>query len=205
MATTPLVTTPAEATAHTESRAVDTGRAVATLVEAFAEDPVVRWFFPDATGYLTAFPEVLRLTSDGAAPAGTIDLLDGGTGAAIWHRPGTASPDEALAGLVATYIPTSRHATVYGFLEQMSGHHPDSATVWYLPFVGVVPTRQGQGHGSVLLQGGLARVDRDGLPAYLEASSARNRALYERHGFEAVGEIRVADSPPMWPMLRRPR
>ncbi len=50
-----------------------------------------------------------------------------------------------------------------------------------------------------------ARADVDTLPAYLEASSPRNRALYERHGFEVTGEIQVADSPPLWPMLRRPR
>jgi hypothetical protein len=49
---------------------------------------------------------------------------------------------------------------------------------------------------------GLARADRDGLPAYLEASAPRNRALYERHGFEVVGEIQAGDSPPLWPMLR---
>lgn len=201
----PLVTTPTEITTDAASGGLDTERAIATLVAAFAADPVVRWFFPDATDYLTAFPEVLRLTSDAATPAGTVDLLDGAGAAAIWHQPGTASADEALGDLVATSVPPTRHTTVYEFLERMSTHHPDPAMVWYLPFVGVDPTRQGEGRGSVLVQGGLARADRDGLPAYLEASSPRNRALYERHGFEVTGEIQVADSPPMWPMLRSPR
>ena len=48
-------------------------------------------------------------------------------------------------------------------------------------------------------------VDRDGLPAYLESSNPANISLYERHGFEVMGRIRVADSPVMTPMLRRPR
>jgi hypothetical protein len=26
-----------------------------------------------------------------------------------------------------------------------------------------------------------------------------------RHGFKVIGDIQMADSPPMWPMLRRPR
>jgi hypothetical protein len=52
----------------------------------------------------------------------------------------------------------------------------------------------------------LERCDREGLPAYLEASSPRNRALYERHGFVVVEEMRLAkDSPPLWRMWRKPR
>lgn len=52
----------------------------------------------------------------------------------------------------------------------------------------------------------LERCDREGLPAYLEASSARNRALYLRHGFEVVEEVHLpADGPPVWLMWRNPR
>jgi RimJ/RimL family protein N-acetyltransferase len=56
-----------------------------------------------------------------------------------------------------------------------------------------------------LLSPTLARCDRDGLPAYLEASSERSAALYERLGFEHVRELRLAGSPPLWLMLRPPR
>lgn len=189
----------------TPQTATDIDRAAATLVVAFAADPVVRWLLPTAGRYVAAFEEVVRLTSEAATPSGTVDLLDDGAGAAIWHAPGTASPDEELAALVETHVAVDRHADVFAFLEQMSIHHPDSESVWYLPFVGVDPTRQGEGHGSALLRTGLARADGDGLSAYLEATSPRNRALYERHGFEVTGEIRVADSPPLWPMMRLPR
>jgi len=56
-----------------------------------------------------------------------------------------------------------------------------------------------------LLRHALQLVDRDKLPAYLEATSAGSRRLYERHGFETTGEIQTADSPPLWPMLRKPQ
>jgi len=56
-----------------------------------------------------------------------------------------------------------------------------------------------------LLQTAIARCDAEGLPAYLESTNPRNRPLYERHGFEAVGEIRIGDCPPIVPMLRRAR
>jgi hypothetical protein len=51
----------------------------------------------------------------------------------------------------------------------------------------------------------LQACDRQKVLAYLEATSPQNVLLYERHGFEALGSIQVADSPPVVPMLRKPR
>ena len=48
------------------------------------------------------------------------------------------------------------------------------------------------------------RADREGVPAYIEASSVRSAALYERLGFEHIEELRVGGSPPLWLMLRQP-
>jgi hypothetical protein len=39
----------------------------------------------------------------------------------------------------------------------------------------------------------------------MEATSPRNRRLFERHGFETDGAIRAGASPPVWPMVRAPR
>ncbi|MCH8850635.1 MAG: GNAT family N-acetyltransferase, partial [Chloroflexi bacterium] len=77
--------------------------------------------------------------------------------------------------------------------------------VWYLAMIGVDPARQGLGLGSALLAHTLAEVDREAKPAYLEASSERSRDLYARHGFEVIGTIQVADSPTMFPMVRKAR
>jgi hypothetical protein len=37
----------------------------------------------------------------------------------------------------------------------------------------------------------LERCDREMIPAYLEASASRNRALYARNGFEVVEEVQL--------------
>jgi GNAT superfamily N-acetyltransferase len=179
--------------------AADPQQTIATLVVAFDADPIVRWFLPKTSAYLTTFPRLLQLLGDVAFPAGTADLAADGAAAAIWHPPGATADQEATEALFGTALAGREDA--FAFLEQMEIHHPTDPH-WYLPFIGVDPLHQGQGHGSRLLEHGLARCDRDGLPAYLEASSPRNRALYERHGFESFAEIRVADSPPLWPMLR---
>jgi GNAT superfamily N-acetyltransferase len=85
--------------------------------------------------------------------------------------------------------------------ESKHPHEPH----YYLPFAGVEPGWQGRGIGAALLRPVLERCDRDGMPAYLEATAPRNRALYERNGFETTDVIELPKKgPPMWLMWREP-
>ena len=88
--------------------------------------------------------------------------------------------------------------------EAMEEYHPEESC-WYLPLIAVDPLYQSQGLGSQLMKHALNRIDEDGLPAYLESSNPRNMSLYERHGFEVMGQIQIGTSPPIHPMLRSAR
>ena len=49
----------------------------------------------------------------------------------------------------------------------------------------------------------LSQVDAAGVPAYLESSNERNVPLYERHGFQVVGEHQaLGRGPTIWRMWR---
>jgi hypothetical protein len=51
----------------------------------------------------------------------------------------------------------------------------------------------------------LSQVDSAGLPAYLESSNERNLSLYQRHGFDVVGEhLALGRGPTIWRMWRQP-
>jgi ribosomal protein S18 acetylase RimI-like enzyme len=76
---------------------------------------------------------------------------------------------------------------------------------WHLAVIGADPIHRGRGLGAALLRHALERIDREGHFAYLESSNPANLSLYERHGFEVTGTIRVGDAPPMFPMVRKPR
>ena len=89
-------------------------------------------------------------------------------------------------------------------LEQMAAAHPEEPH-WHLAFIGVDPAHQGRGLGAALLAHTLERIDQQHLHAYLESSNRANISLYRRHGFDVIREIRVGGSPPVFPMLRRPR
>lgn len=180
---------------------VDQEQAIAAVVAAFVSDPVLRWVYPSAARYLTWFPRLVEAFGGAAFATESADCAEGYCGTALWVAPGSEPDEEAIGALLEGSIDEDRQEAAFAFLGQMDEHHPKEP-VWYLPFIGVDPGHQSRGHGSALLKIGLARADRDGLSSYLEASAPRNRALYERHGFELVGEIQAGDSPPLWPMLR---
>ena len=186
------------------SSTTEDDRAIATLTTAFAGDAVTRWVLRDAHLYLTYWPQLIQAFAGAAFAGGTADSIDDHGGVALWLAPGVASDDEAMGALAVEAIPEAEQDEVFAFMGQMAEFHPQEPH-WYLPLIGVDTTKQSRGYGSALLVHALARCDQDGLPAYLEASSPRNKSLYERHGFEEIGVIQAGSSPPMWPMLRRSR
>jgi ribosomal protein S18 acetylase RimI-like enzyme len=91
-----------------------------------------------------------------------------------------------------------------GLLAAIERRHPRGAH-YYFSNIGVAPEAQGRGLGSKLMCPTLDRCDKEGLPAYLEASSERNAALYERLGFQCTEVLRFAGSPPLRLMMRPPQ
>jgi GNAT superfamily N-acetyltransferase len=188
----------------TVSPTTDDDRAIATLTTAFANDAVTRWVLRDPRLYLTYWPRLIEAFAGAAFTGGTADSIDDCGGVALWLAPGVLSDDEAMGSLAVEAIPEHEQEEVFAFMGQMAEFHPQEPH-WYLPLIGVDTTKQSRGYGSALLIHALARCDQNGLPAYLEASSPRNKSLYQRHGFDEVGVIQAGSSPPMWPMLRKPR
>ena len=178
--------------------------ATGIITLAFASDPVARWTYPDPDQYLEHFPEFVRAFAGKSFSEGTAYLAPDGGGAALWLGPGIQPNEDELLGLVWSSMSDEVQRDLFPLFEQMAAFHPNEPH-WYLPMIGVEPSRQGSGVGSALLQHTLATCDADGLPAYLESTNPKNIPLYERFGFEQIGVIRSGDAPPMFPMLRRPQ
>ena len=148
----------------------DRERAVATLTMAFAADPVVRWVFRDSRAYSSLWPPFIDAYEGAAFGRGTGQAIGDFGAVALWLPPGVHSDDATMEALAREGADASTRADLDGFLSEMDRHHP-SVDVWYLPLIGVDPPSQGQGFGSALLRHALEVVDRDGVPAYLEATS----------------------------------
>lgn len=173
-----------------------------TIGLAMVADPSVRWVFRKSRQYLDAVgPATLAFGGRAALAEGTAFVVGDFLGAAIWVPPGVAYDEDAMGAILERHVDADRLATVGALFEEMASYHPREPH-WHLTLIGVDPAFHRQGLGGRLLAHSLARIDASGAPAYLEATSAVNRALYERHGFEALAEIVVGSSPPMYPMLR---
>ncbi len=176
----------------------ETGDLVAVVMLAFSTDPFVRWLLPDPTQFVTSFTQLTRLHGERTATAGGAYALADGRGAAFWYPPGVHPDGQALGAILEAAGIVERVASVW---EQVAAYEPTEPH-WYLRQIGVDPALQRNGSGGALLAAGLADIDRRREPAYLEATSAGSRAFYERHDFTVLGEVRLGDSPPLWPMLR---
>ena len=179
-------------------------RCLAALVTAFAGDPLLRWMLPDPATYLAFFPRVGEFYGGRAFEHDAAFCTDDFTAVALWLPPGVEPDMDALGGVMEQAVDPSRHEEVFGLLEQVGHAHPEEPH-WFLPAIGVDPRHQGHGYGSALLERSLEPCDQDNAIAYLEASNPRNVPLYERFGFEVVGEIQMGSSPVVTPMVRPPR
>ena len=190
-----------------KARPTDAAAVASALAAAFTDDPVFRWILPDDTARPAATRAFFDLVVEILAPHDdTWTTTAGVTGAALWVPAGRAPMSDDRADRFAAELTQlcaphgDRILELIGLMDQLHPHEPHE----YLWFVGVVPAAQGRGLGSALITPVLQRADRAGHPAYLEATSPHNKALYERHGFRAAAPFAVAGGPPMWPMWRDP-
>src|SRR5215207_1926334 len=157
----------------------DEPRVAELIVSAFETDPAARWMYPDIWDYRVHFAEFMRVFGGRAFASGTAHVLQDFAGAALWLPPGVSPDDEGVMAFIVDTTPKELQASLMAVFEEMSSYHPTEAH-WHLPLIGVHPF--------------LRTCDEQGLPAYLESSNPENIPLYERHGFEVLGKIRVGSS-----------
>ena len=73
--------------------------------------------------------------------------------------------------------------------DRFDAAHPREVPHYYLSLLATHPSHTGRGLGMALLAESLARMDREGMPSYLESSNPANDHRYERLGFAKIGEF----------------
>lgn len=186
-----------------EATTDDVHRLKATLSEAFHDDPIFGWLMPDEQHRLARLRRFFAIQLRHVAlPHGFVWTSSDLAGAILTMPPGQwRTPPRTVLAHAATFGRYQLRAA--RLLVAIESRHPREPH-YYIAEIGVHPEMQGKGLGSALMQPTLDRCDREGLPAYLEASSERSAALYERLGFRITRKLRVAGSPPLRLMLRPP-
>jgi GNAT superfamily N-acetyltransferase len=182
----------------------DLDHAIATLVLAFATDPVARWMYDGPHQYLRHIPRLFRALGTSSFDAGAAQRTSDGLGVALWLPPGVHGDDGPIEAVIAESIAGEKQGDVCAVFERTEHYRPTEPH-WYLSLIGVEALHRNKGCGAALLQHGLRQCDREHRPAYLWSSNPLNTSLYERHGFEIVGTIQVGSSPSIFPMMRHAR
>lgn len=178
----------------------------ASLVAAFADDPIVTWSFPRPDRRPRGSSRFFELALEHHVPQEVTWTAGDGEGGALWALPGRwHRPAMATLRLCLGCAPSigRRAPRVAWGLSGVERRHPAEPHL-YLAVLGVHPSAQGRGLGSALLAPGLALCDEDRLPAYLETGKEENLSFYARHGFRVIDELRLPSGPRVWRMWREP-
>jgi GNAT superfamily N-acetyltransferase len=201
----------------TAARLADAGevRALsAPMAESFADEPTMSWLLSQRIRRSARRNLLFRLEletyilpHDGFAVTADDGRRGGLVGGCLvlppdrWRMPAAVNGRTAMRRLLAYGTGLPRAIRMQ---KVMAAHHADEPH-YYVRWVGVRPELRGQGLGTALMQPALDRFDRDGVAAYIEASSERSAALYARRGFVHLGRLDLPEgAPPVWPMRRPP-
>jgi GNAT superfamily N-acetyltransferase len=181
------------------------------MARAFYDDPPFVWMLPDSATRLERERRFFTTLVRGEALAhGGVDVacVDSEiAGAAIWLPPGHWQPGLAeflrtAPGFLRAFGRRSMAAAAFN--QAMLRAHPREPH-WYLYLIGLDPARQGTGLAGALLRSRLDKCDRDGQPAYLEATRTTSVPLYQHFGFQPTGNPELPEgAPPLTAMWRPP-
>lgn len=177
-------------------------RAISTLVLGFANDPLLRWLWPEPNLYLNFMPRLVIAEAGQAFELGTAHMEKNCLGVALWLPPGTKLDEDALLALDKESVPKEIREDLHKALEEVDQYRPKEPH-WYLVEAAVDPCCHSRGIGTALLEFGLAKCDESGSMAFLESTNPKNITLYERLGFKVQKEVKIADGPSLFPMTRQ--
>jgi GNAT superfamily N-acetyltransferase len=184
--------------------------AARTLAHAFKDDPIINYIYPNANDQETKLPylyqSLLRLFLGYAHIYITSDRVEG---IAVWRsykKTNLSFRQFLLSGALwpalRIGISAAKRITLFDYIE--SKHKkPVPSPHWYLDVLGVAPQFQGQGFAGKLLRGMLLRIEKEGIPCYLETEKEKNILFYQHFNFKVIDEFTVPGTPVrLWAMLR---
>lgn len=188
----------------------DAPSAIATLVQAFARDPLMLYLFahhPDGigAGIQTFFSILLRARIALAMPADVLTKDGEVLGATMGYDTSRPTWPAPLAEEWDRF-----EASVPGFTARLAAyesicdaHQPDEPH-HYLGVIGIHPSLQGKGAGKALLTAFCerSRTDQKSRGVYLDTANAASLQFYYKNGFKLRGEGSL-DGAPLWCVYKR--
>jgi GNAT superfamily N-acetyltransferase len=169
------------------------GQAAQVLGRAFQGDEGFEYIVPDEIRRTRLVPSFLGRVIRYCLLYGEVCTTPTLEGVACWLPPGNTRPTYTRmlrTGLLTESLKFGwagflKLMYIENYLEKIHRHSVPGPH-WYLWWLGVEPTHQGQSTGGALMQPVLERAEAEGLPCYLETDNEANVLFYEKHGFRVV-------------------
>ena len=190
-------------------------RASKILTQAFNNDPVFRYLGigegKQARVNVNALKWFCKLGLRKCHSHSHIYTTDDLKGVAAWIPPGKSEMNVWQILSMLSILPwkcgwhrLGRCLSLFSTLTERESREM-SEPHWTLSLLGVSPTCQGQGIGSLLLQPVLEQADKEGTPCYLATFSEQAVRFYQKHGFVILSQDEfLSGSPCIWTMKRSP-
>ena len=153
------------------------------LVDAFQNDPLAVWLYPDADARRLKHRVMFTATLADPGEEGMIDMTDSGDGVAIWRR---------VSRPIAGDAPPGARPAAAELFTRIAAASP-APPFWNLAFMGI--RARGLGLGSAMLQHRLAHLEG---PVSLWTANPANLPFYERMGLRTSRRIGVPGIDVWW-------
>ncbi|SCL34351.1 hypothetical protein GA0070624_4967 [Micromonospora rhizosphaerae] len=183
------------------ARWCDIGEIASLVADSLPAAAIGAWLVPDEDQRRSLLTAVSRIWIEHALLVGDVFLLADRSAAAVWfHRyrpfPPPASYRQRLAAACGDHLDRFR------CLDRVLKAHRPTDTHNHLAFLAVPAAAGRVARASVLLASCLVRMDRLVLPAYAEATTLAEAALYGRHGYVARDPFALPNGTMVHPLWR---
>jgi len=178
---------------------------VEVLSQAFKDDPVWSWVFPDPVHRRSYW----QLLVNGGARFPWTFRTAGFEAVSVWIPPDATEflPEDEinLPEIVQGWVGPGA-GRVLEIFRRFDAGHPREQRHFYLGLLGTRDSARGRGLGMALLAANLERIDAEHAHAYLESTNPINVPKYQALGFEPIDRFQVLDGGPwvarMWRAAR---
>ncbi len=184
----------------------DIAAASRVLSDAFMNDPLQQYVFPDAAERREKSPAHFEAVIRYGWLFGQVHTTPDMQGIAVWLPPGhtEVTPEKAeKAGLgnLPVILGEAAADRFFGVMDFLDPFHSEDAAQphWYTMVIGVHPSFCGQGYGRALMQAVIKKAAAEGTAVYLETAGPSNIPFYRSLGFTLLRELTdPASGLPLW-------
>lgn len=191
-----------------DGRTADPCELAKLIGRAFLPLEPCKYLVPEQSHRLAVMTRFFEVDVRECQESGSVDVTADHRGVALWMpRSGVPSESEEPESVEELKRAVGHYLDRFvAFNEELVSHYPTGRAFHHLMILGVDPSAQRHGLGSAILAARHARLDAEGIPAYLEAASLALTEFYQRHGYVRLeAPIVLPDGRQMHPMWREPQ